>query len=187
MLTRGVSDDAKQKVAEKLQEIQERKNQIQPEYDRIDHENEELLVQVQSAQEKLKDMKQKIQAHQKLEKKLENYKRKLRDAEKQLEGDNEDEKKSLTNKLKAQILGELKAMGAHSQSYKKMMEATVNASGAKLNKEVATVEERTTRYVFNLCFARGGRLCNIKKTSFRLFRFFLAFCYIQRESRGSQC
>lgn len=145
ILTRGVSDDAKQKVAEKLREIQERKNQIQPEYDQIARENEELLGQVQNAQENLKDMKQKIQTHQKTEKKLENYKRKLSDAEKQLEGDNEDEKKNLTNKLKAQILGELKAMGAHSLSYKKMMEATVNASGAKLTKEVATVEERTTR------------------------------------------
>lgn len=145
ILTRGVSDDAKQKVAEKLQEIQGRKNEIQPEYDQIVRENEELLIQVQNAQHILKDMKQKIQIHQKMEKKVENYKRKLREAEQLLEQDNEDEKTELTNKLKAAVLAQIKALGAHSLSYKKMMEATVKASGAKLNKEVTTAEERTTR------------------------------------------
>ncbi len=145
ILTRGVSDDAKQKVAEKLQEIQERKNEIQPEYERITRENEELLIQVQNAQHILKDMRQKIQIHQKSEKKLQNYKRKLSEAERLLEQDNEDEKAELTNNLKAAVLAQIKAIGAHSQSYRKMMEATVKASGAKLNKEVTTAEERTTR------------------------------------------
>ena len=152
ILTRGVSDDAKQKVTEKLQEIQDRKNQIQPECDRITREHEELLQQVQNSQQNSKDAKQQIQAHQKIKSKLENYKRKLREAQKRLETDNEEEKRKILLEVKQRVVASLKAMGEHSNSYKKMMEATVKASGAKLNKEVTTVEERISRYeLFQLC------------------------------------
>jgi hypothetical protein len=142
MLTRGASDDAKEKVIRAVQEIQDRKNKIQPEVDRSTREHEELLVEVQNSQQRAKDAKSQIQNIQKLNAKLENSKRKLREAQAKLETDNEEEKKQLIDTLKQRVLVSLKAMSAHSESYKQMMEATVKTSGAKLNKEVTTVQER---------------------------------------------
>lgn len=147
MLTRGASDDAKEKVIRAVQEIQDRKNKIQPEVDRTTREYEELLVEVQNSQQRAKDTKAQIQNIQKINAKLENYKRKLREAQEKLETDNEEEKKQLIDTLKQRVLVSLKAMSAHSESYKQMMEATVKTSGAKLNKEVTTVQERLSRLV----------------------------------------
>lgn len=147
MLTRGASDDAKEKVNRALQEIQDGKDKIQPEYDQASRESEELLREVQNSQQRAKETKAKIQTIQRTMAKLENYKRKLREAQEKLETDNEDAKKQLVDELKQRVLVSLKAMGVHSESYKQMMDATVKASGAKLNKEVTTVQERITRYV----------------------------------------
>lgn len=147
ILTRGASDDAKQKVTRALQEIQDRKNEIQPELERITREYQELQVEVQNSQKLVTETKGTIQSMKKTMNKLENSKRKLRELNERLETDNEEEKKQLVDRLKQRVLVSLKAMGAHSESYTQMMEATVKASGAKLNKEVTTVQERISRYV----------------------------------------
>ena len=147
MLTRGASDDAKQKVTQALQEIQDRKNEIQPEVERTRREQEETLIEVQNSQKRTKDAKAQILMIQKSMNKLENIKRKLKDAEAKLDTDDEEEKKQKVDKLKQRVLVSLKAMNAHSESYNQMMEATVKASGAKLNKEITKVRDRITRYV----------------------------------------
>jgi len=145
MLTKGASDDAKQKVSQALKAIQNRKDIIKPEIERTTREHEELLSQVQDSQQRAKDAKAQIQQIQRLVSKLNNYKRKLEEARAKLETDDEEEKKRLIGGLKQRVLVSLKAMSAHSVSYKQMMEATVKTSGAKLNKEVTTVQERISR------------------------------------------
>ena len=147
MLTKGASDDAKQKVSQALKAIQNRKDLIQPEVERTTLEHGELLSKVQNSQQRAKDAKAQIQQIQKLVSKLNNYKRKLGEAQEKLEIDDEEEKKRLVDGLKQRVLVSIKAMSAHSESYKQMMEATVKTSGAKLNKEVTTVQERISRYV----------------------------------------
>ena len=147
LLSRGASDDAKQKVTRNLKEAQDRVNDMQPEFEQTKLEHDQLLAEVQDLQHQTKDTKAKIQTVQKLSKKLENCKRKQKEAQEKLETDDEEEKKQLVEKLKQRVVVSLKAMSAHSESYKLMMEATVKTSGAKLNKEVTTVHERVSRYV----------------------------------------
>ena len=147
MLTRGASEDAKEKVARVLQEIQDRKNEIMPEVERTKRKEEELLIETQNSQQRAKDSREQIRMFQKSMTKLDNIKRKLKDAEAKLETDDEEEKQKQVDKLKQRVLVSLKAMSAHSESYKQMMDATVKASGAKLNKEIMVVQERVSRYV----------------------------------------
>jgi len=144
ILSRGASDDAKQKVIQQLQEIESRKTEIQPKIDETAREENELLVQVQNAQQRCKDAKKKIQMIRKSIQKLENTKRKLRQAEEKLKTDDEEEKKQLVEKLKQCLAYSLKAMNAHSECNKKMVELTVKASGVKVDKEFAVVQARVS-------------------------------------------
>jgi predicted nuclease with TOPRIM domain len=157
MLTRGASDDAKQRVTRAVQEIQNRKNEIQPEVEQTTREHEQILGAVQNSQQRTKEVKLQIQTIRRSMSKLENCKRKLGDAQEKLETDNEEEKKQFVDKLKQRVHVSLKAMSAHSESYKQMMDATVKTSGAKLNMEVTTVQERITRYVAMISFVFSGR------------------------------
>ena len=141
-LSRGASDDAKQKVARTLKELEDSKNAIQPELEKTAREQQELLGEVQNSQQRAKSAKAQIQMIQRSVAKLENTKRKLKDAEDKLESDNAEAKIELVERLKQRVLVSLKAMDAHSEGYRKVMDATVKASGAKLNKELTTVQER---------------------------------------------
>ncbi len=156
MLSRGASDDAKRKVIQSLQAIEDRKNKIEPEYERVKSEYNELLSQGQNTQAMVLEAKQSMRALRRLHEKLENAKRKLRIAQKELEDDDEEKKKECKDDLKKCVSLMLNAMGAHSESYKRMMEAKVKSSGALINKEIATGQEITCRYVLIDLFERSG-------------------------------
>jgi chromosome segregation ATPase len=148
MLTKGGNNDvAKQELTQKMQELEDRKNQITPDIQRVDREQQELLMESQNSQQRVKDTKAEIHSVQKVHNKLKNTQRKLSETEEKLGTDDEEQKKELIGDLKKRAIVSLKAMNAHSESYNKVMEATVKASGARLNKELAVVEERTSRYV----------------------------------------
>ncbi|VEU43232.1 unnamed protein product [Pseudo-nitzschia multistriata] len=141
-LSRGASDDAKQRVTQKLREVKDRENEIQPKIEQCAREQEDLLLQVQQAQQRSKEIKAKIQTIKKLVQKLQNSKRKLREAEERLETDDEEEKRNLVRKLKQRLEASLKAMNAYSESNKKMVELTVEVAGFKVDKEFALVRAR---------------------------------------------
>jgi len=144
MLTRGASDDAKQKMTEALEEIQDRENEIQPKINETTHEQEDLLKQVQNAQQLSKEKKAMMVMIRKTMQKLDNSKRKLREAEEKLEADDEDEKKKLVETVKQRLVLSLKAMKIYSESNKQMVELTVKASGVKVDKEFAMVQARVS-------------------------------------------
>ena len=102
----------------------------------------------QNSQQRVKDTKADCHRIQQVHRKLKNFQRKLSETEEKLDTDDDEQKKELVGDLKKRAIVSLKAMNAHSESYNKVMEATVKASGARLNKELAVVEERTSRYVF---------------------------------------
>ena len=149
ILTKGGNNDvAKQELTQKMQELEDRKNKITPDIQRVDREQQELLIESQNSQQRVKDTKADCHRIQQVHRKLKNFQRKLSETEEKLDTDDDEQKKELVGDLKKRAIVSLKAMNAHSESYNKVMEATVKASGARLNKELAVVEERTSRYVF---------------------------------------
>ena len=146
MLTKGGNtDDAKKRLTQTMQDIKLERNQIEQDIQRVQSEHDELLSESQNSQTRTKDIKAKMHNVRKAKNKLLNIQRKLRETEEKLETSDDEEKKRMISELKNRANSSFKAMNVHSESYNKMMEATVKASGARLNKELAIVVERTTR------------------------------------------
>lgn len=145
MLTKGGNtDDAKKRLTQTMQDIKLERNQIEQDIQRVQSEHDELLSESQNSQTRTKDIKAKMHNVRKAKNKLLNIQRKLRETEEKLETSDDEEKKRMISELKNRANSSFKAMNVHSESYNKMMEATVKASGARLNKELAIVVERTT-------------------------------------------
>eukprot|EP00531_Pseudo-nitzschia_arenysensis_P017234 CAMPEP_0116132262 /NCGR_PEP_ID=MMETSP0329-20121206/9453_1 /TAXON_ID=697910 /ORGANISM="Pseudo-nitzschia arenysensis, Strain B593" /LENGTH=1129 /DNA_ID=CAMNT_0003626763 /DNA_START=129 /DNA_END=3518 /DNA_ORIENTATION=+ len=143
MLSRGASDDAKQRVIQKLEEKQKQKNELQPKFEQLESECNELERERDHAQSIYINGRHEIQELQKSQARLKNAKGKLKAAKKQLENNDDEKKKSIKDDLKKCVRILLTSMTAHSASHKLMMEAKVKSSGAQINKEIATGQEIT--------------------------------------------
>ena len=71
--------------------------------------------------------------------------RKLEGIEEELAKDDDEEKQHRVDELNQRIHHSLKALKAHSDSYEKMLAATMNTSGARFRVESASIEESTCR------------------------------------------
>jgi DnaJ-domain-containing protein 1 len=106
---------------------------------------ESLLALGQDIRQRAKEAKTVINAAQQMVSKLNHAQHKLQEIEEELATDEESEKRELVSQLNNRIGHSLKALKIHSECYKRMMAATIRASGARLNQEVAADEERLTR------------------------------------------
>lgn len=141
-LTRGSSDDAKRSVERDLEEKEKEREEILPSIEQANQELEEIRTSSQQAQHRLKEAQSHRNAAQKMITKLKTSQRKLESIEEELSKDDEEEKQSKVDELNQRIHHSLKALQAHSECYKQMLEATISTSGARLRVEAATVEER---------------------------------------------
>mmetsp|Transcript_2900 Transcript_2900/g.5510 ORF Transcript_2900/g.5510 Transcript_2900/m.5510 type:complete len:1133 (+) Transcript_2900:146-3544(+) len=145
MLTRGASEEMKQRVEQELAEATSRRDKIRPSLERAEQELEEIRSMSQEAQHRVKSARENRNNAQKMLTKLQAANRKLGEIQAEIDKDEEGEKAEKVGKLNQRIKLSLKALQAHSQSYQKMLAATVKASGARLNREAAAFEESTSR------------------------------------------
>lgn len=150
VLRLGVSEDAEQRVLQELRGKEARMAELQPTIDETKARLDEISTQTQQSQHMVLDAANKLKGAESWRKKLEVAQRKLRDAEALLSVDNEHDKQEKIDKLNHRIRLSVKVLSSHSDTYKKLMVTTVRASGARLNKEAATVEERLAGYVYRL-------------------------------------
>ncbi len=146
-LAPGVSEEAKQKVQAELDEVILRRDAAKPALQRAEQELLELQEQVQAAREKEKKSKDNLSDLQRMENKKRSHEAKLREAEKELEVNDDDEKEKIVSQINKRVHHLLQALEAHSESYKKMMKATVKYTGARLKKEAAKADEQRLGYV----------------------------------------
>jgi chromosome segregation ATPase len=142
VLRLGASEDAEQRVMQELNVKEGRMAELQPTIDETKARLEEMTIQAQQSQQLVMDITNQIREADSWRNKLQVVEHKLREAESQLSVDNDHEKQEKIDKLNHRIRLSVKVLTSHSDSYKKMMLTTVKASGARLSKEAATVEER---------------------------------------------
>ncbi|KAG7374323.1 chromosome segretation protein [Nitzschia inconspicua] len=141
-LTRGSSEEAKLSVERDLKEKRRQIEEIVPRLERTKGELEQVRLTSQEAQARLKDAHAFRVDAQKIINKLNASQRKLEAMEEELAKDDAEEKRTKVDQLNQRIHHSLKALKAHSDSYKLMLKATIETSGARLQVEAATIEER---------------------------------------------
>lgn len=142
VLLLGASEDAEQRVMKELQEREMQLAGLQPRLDEARGVMDEVCAQTQQAQQFVMDTQSNLKAAESLKKKLQVAQQKLHETESLLSVDDKQEKQEKIDKVNQRIRLSVKALNNHSETYKKLMLTTVRASGARLNKEAATVEER---------------------------------------------
>lgn len=144
-LAPGVSEEAKKRVQEELEKCQKRLAELEPQVDKAREDLAKSQADAQEANQRVKEARLLITNLTKMRGRVRNAERKHEDAKAALETDDEEEKKQKLGVLKKRIKHSLLALEAHAQSYKQMMAATVQSSGARLDKELAVVRERQLR------------------------------------------
>ncbi|KAL3917373.1 MAG: hypothetical protein SGILL_004744, partial [Bacillariaceae sp.] len=148
ILRSGVSDDRKAEAERELKEKKIEYEELLPSFQKAQDELEEIRRTSQEAQSQVKDVEGQIKISQQIINKLNSTKRKLESLEAELGTDDQEDKQRKIDQLNQRVRNSLKALGAHSASYKKLLAATVSASGARLRKEAAVIEERHSREAF---------------------------------------
>lgn len=150
LLTKGGNtDNLKKQLTEKMDEEKRKMDEEKRKKDQITSEHDEILRESQNSQKQVKDLKAEITDVKKMKGRLQNIERKLQESEEKLKADDDKEKEKFIGKLKMRAIGSLTAMHMYSESYNKMMESTMKASGARLDKELAVTDERVTREKVN--------------------------------------
>jgi structural maintenance of chromosomes protein 5 len=144
-LTRGASEEGKRSVEREWEEKKTDLEEHLPLIEKAQQEYEDMRAKSQQAQSRVKDFQADRTNVQKLINKLQSAQRKLKELEEELAKDDDEEKKNKINELSQRIHHSLKAIKAHSDCYKQMLESTVNASGVRLTVESATVKERSCK------------------------------------------
>jgi predicted nucleic acid-binding Zn-ribbon protein len=144
-LKRGTNEERKQEKERRLKEQKRHLEELIPSWNVAKNEHDDSLQSLQDAQGSVNQVTQQIQLSQKCITKLRSARLKLENFEAQLAVDDEKEKSDKIEHLNQRIRNSLKALKAHSASYKRMLAATVSASGARLLKEAAVNEERTCK------------------------------------------
>lgn len=145
-LAPGVSEEAKKRVQEELEKCQKRLAELEPQVDKAREDLAKSQADAQEANQRVKEARLLITNLTKMRGRVRNAERKHEDAKAALETDDEEEKKQKLGVLKKRIKHSLLALEAHAQSYKQMMAATVQSSGARLDKELAVARERQLRH-----------------------------------------
>lgn len=144
-LAPGVSEDTKQRTKAELDEVVQRHESLQPAIQKAEQELAETQEKAQAARAKVTEARDNLKDLQRYENKAKSSEAKLREAEKELEVSNDDEKEKLMGLLNKRVHHSLQALEAHSDSYLKMMKATVKCSGLRLNKAAVESEEKRLR------------------------------------------
>ena len=140
-LAPGVSDDAKERVQQEFDVIDKRRKDILPEVEACKKKLADIQRQAQETREKMKNAKEQVKELERQRLRLSNAESKLEAAEAELAVDDLEEKNQRVASLNKRIHHSMLALEAHGESYKKMMNATIQHTGARLNKEIAAVEE----------------------------------------------
>lgn len=144
-LAPGVSDEAKANVKAELDAVVKNRERIQPAIQQAEQELAEAQEQAQLLRAKVKDAQENLRNLRKMENKYNSSKAKLLEIERDLEVSNDNEKEKLTGELNNRVHHSLQALEAHSDSYLKLMKATVKYSGIRLNKAAVESEEKRLR------------------------------------------
>jgi chromosome segregation ATPase len=146
-LAPGVSDQEKERLQAELAEITRRYDESKPAVAEARQKLAETEGLAQEAREKLKLARENLSNLGKLQGRKDTTEAKLREAEKELGVDGDAKKKGHIDQLEKRIHASLQALEAHSESYKKMMKATIKSTGIRLNMEAAKAVEIRLRYV----------------------------------------
>ena len=145
-LAPGVSEDAKQKVADELKRLEQQLEELTPAFTNAQEKMARVQQEAQEAQSRLKDAKDNLENLKKVQGKLKNAERKLFESEEALAVDNEDEKKQKITMLKNRQAASTAALEAHAQCQKDMLERTYKCAAARINKEIVSAEAHRIRY-----------------------------------------
>jgi hypothetical protein len=147
LLSRGASDERKKEFERELTAAKEEKQKIEQALSEMEEEAKDLTVKNQDAQARVKNLQEDIRFANKVQTKLETEKRKLAEFEKELSQDDDQKKDEIKKQLNQRVLGALKAIKNQSESHKQILLTHVRATGAYLNKETASADVSSTRYV----------------------------------------
>jgi predicted HicB family RNase H-like nuclease len=141
-LAPGVSDEAKQHVQQELEQFDKQLTDLQPAVESGKTTMIEYQAQAQQAMQRLKNANENMKNLRRMMEKLKNAEIKLQECQEACEVDDEEEKKQKIGMLNKRITHSLLALEAQAESYKQMMIATIQSSGARLNRENVVAEER---------------------------------------------
>lgn len=143
-LAPGVSDEAKDKVQAEFDALRTRRDAAQAAVEEASGKQAEVQAQAQESRAKQKAAREAVENLQRMINKLRNAEAKLKDAEAELSVGDEQEKAHKVAQLEKRIHHSLLALMEHSESYFKMMTHTATLSKARLSREAASQEERTS-------------------------------------------
>jgi structural maintenance of chromosomes protein 5 len=147
MLSRGAGDDKKKMIQEKIDQEKAEEQKIDEALRDMEEEASDLTARSQETQARVKNIQADITTVKKAQKKVEIEKRKLADMERELNRDDEVAKNDIKKELNQRVLSALKAVKAQSDSQKKILSTHMRATGARLNKEAASADASSARYV----------------------------------------
>ena len=147
LLSRGDSDDRKEKLQKQLAEANTNEQSIEQNINEMEAEAKELTLKNQEANARVKETSEDIRNVKKLQNKISTLKAKLAELEEELSHDDEEKKDEIKKQLAQRVNSALKAVKAQSDSQKQILLTLVRTTGAYLNKETASADESRTRYV----------------------------------------